>query len=250
MSTPSATVTIPVFTLLEDGSIAPNLLFHRPSIKLHSRCIEYPFAAQFLHTQERVLDLGSAQASPLWHSILNAEVKECIFTDYICNFPTPSSLFIAADCRKLPFLDNTFDRIFAISFIEHIGLLQAQTLDHDAAYSRNGDLETLEECKRILKVGGELILTIPFGPKRGYSQCASARNYSYEDIDVFSKILRPTTLDYYEYQLMTHEGWKPAPVASTTLYGNSSWRRIPMTDATACNDKCTDGILCSVWKRE
>lgn len=67
---------------------------------------------------------------------------------------------IKADICKLPFSDNIFDAISCISTIEHVGLTAYGDPEHD-----DGDFLAIQELTRVIKNGGYLILTTPFGNK-------------------------------------------------------------------------------------
>ena len=56
-------MTVPLYEMDDDGSIKPNLLFHRAWDKLHSRCIEYPFAAAQLDIETASISPESSQAT-------------------------------------------------------------------------------------------------------------------------------------------------------------------------------------------
>lgn len=53
------------------------------------------------------------------------------------------------DATKLSFSNSYFDKIVAISAIEHI--------------PDDGDIKAVCECSRVLKRGGKLLITVPFG---------------------------------------------------------------------------------------
>ncbi len=64
---------------------------------------------------------------------------------------TPERFQIAVeDGRHTSFADNTFNKIYAISVVEHI--------------PGDGDKECLAELSRILAPGGRLLVTVPFAP--------------------------------------------------------------------------------------
>jgi len=60
----------------------------------------------------------------------------------------------------MPFPDNYFDRVVAVSTIEHIGL----GAYNDPNYN-NGDFIAMMELTRVLKKGGKMLITLPFGAK-------------------------------------------------------------------------------------
>lgn len=232
----------------EQGAIIPNPLFHRAFNKLHSRCVEYPFAASMLVPNTSILDLGSAKADTHWLSLLQNFPARVTFFDH--DPPQSADIpLVRGDCRHLPFADQSFDLVCAVSLIEHIGLLSPQVVaGHRPTYSLNGDVETLRECSRVLKPRGKLILTIPMGVRSAYAPDASARVYSAKDIARFAAVLQPLVLDYYEYQL--HKGQSFLPAGQGDPHNRADWRRIDLRDASAENRENMDGILCSTWMRK
>jgi predicted SAM-dependent methyltransferase len=58
--------------------------------------------------------------------------------------------FTTADARSLCFNNDSFDIVYAMSVIEHIE-------------GKDGDSIALQELKRVLKRGGLLIVSVPFG---------------------------------------------------------------------------------------
>lgn len=58
----------------------------------------------------------------------------------------------------MPFYDEFFDIVSAVSTIEHIGLGR-----YDAPITSDGDKEAMTEIKRVLKQSGQLLLTVPCG---------------------------------------------------------------------------------------
>src|SRR5712691_10915909 len=76
--------------------------------------------------------------------------------------------FCRADIRNLPIPDQTYDVVFAVSVIEHIGLASPQVLAREIPHiSENGDLEAVRELARVLKQNGKLVMTLPFGVADG-----------------------------------------------------------------------------------
>jgi SAM-dependent methyltransferase len=70
----------------------------------------------------------------------------------------PNFRMVQANLAELPFPDGSFDVVVCLSTIEHVGLswyadVPAWTTDYKAA----------EEAWRVLRPGGRLVLTLPYG---------------------------------------------------------------------------------------
>ena len=100
---------------------------------------------------EKVLDLGCGNGRLL--KILQDKKIEYIGVDSsrklieIAKEKHPNFQFLVADALSLPFLENSFDKVFSISVFHHIP-------------SEELRLQFLKETKRILKPKGILILTV------------------------------------------------------------------------------------------
>jgi SAM-dependent methyltransferase len=160
-------VDVPVFQRDDDGSILPNPLFHRAWDKLHSRTIEYPFAASQIDKPECILDAGTPKSDPAWIAWLESLPMDVTCTDF--ESPTPGTFsrcrFVQADLRRLPFPDASFDFITAVSIIEHIGLASPQVhRSPPPLIDEDGDWHAIAELCRVLAPAGRLVITVPFGP--------------------------------------------------------------------------------------
>lgn len=71
--------------------------------------------------------------------------------------------FYKGDIRNMNmFKDETFDIVFAISTIEHVGLVETPYYT-DSKLDADGDIKSVQEMLRVLKKGGKIIITIPYG---------------------------------------------------------------------------------------
>jgi len=62
--------------------------------------------------------------------------------------------------EPLPFESNFFDTVYALSSIEHVGLgFYNDPVDPD------GDKKAMENIKKVVKTGGRILITIPYGRK-------------------------------------------------------------------------------------
>lgn len=277
-------LTMPIWALNSDGSIKPNPLFHRPWDKLHSRCIEYPFAASRVNNAGCILDVGTAQADNIWMTWLSQLPLQVHITDYDRPNSIPENLtFWQGDIRKLPIKDETFDVILAVSVIEHIGLENSMVRDpHTPPLDQSGDVAAFAELLRLLKPDGELVMTFPFGLIDGLILGSVARAYTLESIKRFKQLGDSIILEYYEYQnrsakAIYHEHVTKQPKLRQFLKrrlqkpkhtlqhqqrqllipndqlpplpGTVTWRRIPLEATQATHQGHVDGVLCSVWRK-
>ncbi|MBN8674532.1 MAG: DUF268 domain-containing protein [Chitinophagales bacterium] len=99
-----------------------------------------------------------------------------------------------ADLKKLPFADNLIRSLSCMHTVEHIGLGRyGDELDAD------GDIKAVNELKRVLQPGGDLLFVTPVG--KPVIQFNAHRIYSYEQIiEYFS----PLTLK--EFSLVPDSG--------------------------------------------
>jgi SAM-dependent methyltransferase len=74
----------------------------------------------------------------------------------------PYMKFLKQDLLHSSFPDCFFDLIVANSVLEHIGL---GSLAYSDPIYHDGDVQAINEIKRMLKIGGFLILTLPFANK-------------------------------------------------------------------------------------
>ena len=137
---------------------------------LDERIIEFPWLlSQLPEGSGTLLDAGSALNYDfiLRHPKLRtkdltimtlAPEAECFWRRQIS--------YVYGDLRQTAFRDSCFDYIASLSTIEHIGLDNTRYYSADRAKAQN-DPETypaaITELRRILRPGGSLFLTVPFG---------------------------------------------------------------------------------------
>lgn len=130
---------------------------------LDSRIIEYPFVLRKL-TQllpGKVLDVGCTDGGNFvaptlaylgWqvYGVDNREFR----------FEHPNFHFLQEDIRHSSFPDNFFDVAYAVSTLEHIGIAGRYGVREE---DPEGDLRAVMETERLLRPGGTLVITVPYG---------------------------------------------------------------------------------------
>ena len=131
------------------------------------RCAEFRYVLEHLNVtaDHRVLDIGSPKLLSLF---LASRVGANIWaTDLVDDFFPPYAAYAASmlgseqsryvietqDARTLTYRDESFDRVFSVSVVEHI--------------PDDGDARAMQEIARVLKPGGLVCLTVPWSD-RGY----------------------------------------------------------------------------------
>lgn len=140
------------------------------------RMTEYGFALRHLAQAEgRVLDIGSRNS--LFPGVLADKGFHvtCLEPDQQPSKDARIQI-LRGDARKTDFPDSQYDFITCISTLEHIGLPGRYGITEE---DPDGELNAMREMYRLLKPGGRLILTVPFGQ---YAMLPLNRVYTREKI--------------------------------------------------------------------
>lgn len=125
------------------------------------RMVEYPFIFRELRpARGRVLDVGCTSPYNIIPLIL-ADLGLYVYGIDVRDFKIRhhNFKFIKGNILKTSFPDSYFDWIIAVSTIEHIGLKGRYSSTMDL----NNDRKAILEMMRILKRGGNILITVPFG---------------------------------------------------------------------------------------
>ena len=173
---------------------------------VNERIIENAFAIRSLPEEiKRILDVGccesdlSIQLATMGFDVYGIDSKNYELTHR--NFH-----FIRDDISHTSFQDGYFDAVLAISAVEHIGLGHYG----DSIYS-GGDLKSMREIHRILRNGGTLIMSTPFGAK---ARVTWQRVY---DNDSLANLLKEFNVQKADYWLKEGEEWRIASLNEAKL---------------------------------
>jgi len=185
-------------------------------IGIDERCIEYPWLFSQLPSEAKfLLDAGSVLnfdfildqidlSSKQLHIMTLAPENNCFWKRGIS--------YLYGDLRNIPIKDEYYDAIVCISTLEHIGL--DNTLYTHYQTSREDKTQdfiyAVKELRRVLKPGGVLLLSVPFGTYRNFGSFQQFdRALLDQSIEAFGKAKVIET--FYRY---TAEGWQIAQAAN------------------------------------
>jgi SAM-dependent methyltransferase len=129
------------------------------------RVIEIPWTLARYRGEPRVLDVGYAHAEPAYLVALAAAVPAEVTGVDLVEAEVPGIRPVVADLRRLPFEEESFDVVFCISTLEHVGY-------DNTRYGVEGERDeagmeaALAELLRVLGDSGRLLLTVPCGPEQ------------------------------------------------------------------------------------
>jgi ubiquinone/menaquinone biosynthesis C-methylase UbiE len=160
------------------------------------RLVEYEFVARNLMSSQKqatILDIGSG-SSMLAEAISKfGKGKWAVFRIDIAK----SNCDIMMDARMTGFRKAVFDQVICISTIEHIGI----GTDYTGYYDDDGDIKTIKEIVRILKKGGNALITIPYGKITKPAHRVYDRHALSRLLDVDTGSLVKATKEFYCYKV-------------------------------------------------
>lgn len=178
------------------------------------RFVEIPWCLNRRGGANRVLDIGYANADNSYlQGLANLQIPELYGFDLApvkhisVTLPDgsvkPLLTPVQGDIRQTSFSDNFFDLIYCISTIEHIGMDNTgyRPASQDTR-STCGDFETFKELCRIAKVGGRLLLTVPFGKYQNHGW------FQQYDMDRLMRLCTSTDFEIVEAHFFGYQnGW-------------------------------------------
>lgn len=131
----------------------------------HLRKYEYIFQADCLMKsdikKETIVDLGGGGSiSTIVPFLLKLPYKRLLSID-VLHYPFKSKFgieYVYGNCQDTNLPPYSVDVVTIISTLEHVGLGR-----YGDPLDINGDIKTMDEIHRILKRGGYVIITIPYG---------------------------------------------------------------------------------------
>jgi SAM-dependent methyltransferase len=201
------------------------------------RVIEIPWALSKYNGGQRVLEVGCSFAyeNPEYiQALTSLNIPELHGID-ISSVEAPHFIKKTADIRESGYETEFFDFVLCISTLEHVGRDNTKyykpvaELPDSLQDASKPDVKAMAEMFRILKPGGKLIVTVPFGKFVDYGWFI---NYDSRHVaDLFHHI--PPGSVRTEYFKYTSAGWVPCSVGDLreTAYGDNS---APAAAGLAC----------------
>jgi len=218
---------------------------------LDERCVEYPwFFSKASRVARRYLDAGSAMnhayilSGQLWRdkelTIVTLKPERQSYWDRGISYQF-------SDLRDLPFRDCWFDEVVCLSTLEHVGM-DASVFTHDTTHrehNRNDFEVALLELRRVLKPGGCLLFSVPFGK---YQDSGWFQQFDAALLERCSEAFQPVERDNYFFRYHL-SGWEVAnpDECADCLYAEWSpdLAKQPPEDLAA-NARA---VACCAWKK-
>jgi SAM-dependent methyltransferase len=168
------------------------------------RVIELPWALARYGGEPRVLDVGSAFAEPAYLTALMATAPREIVGVDLAAAEIPGMEMVVADVRELPFGAESFDVIFCISTLEHVGRDNSR-YGVAAEADDGGMLAALFELRRVLARTGRLLATVPCGKPQDYGW------WFQHDVDGWNQLFEQAgfAIRQEDLYLLDKTGWRP-----------------------------------------
>lgn len=128
---------------------------------MSERVVEAPWVLRHYRGERAVLDIGYANAPRAYVAgLLRLRVPRLVGVDLVVG-GLPGAGRAQGDLRALPFRDGAFELALCVSTLEHVGF--DNSVYGVARAGGGGDRSALAEIARVLKPGGRLLVTVPYG---------------------------------------------------------------------------------------
>jgi SAM-dependent methyltransferase len=178
--------------------------------RVDERIVEIPWVLARLPEGSRVLlDAGASLNHDFLLEIIPLQTRRVV----ICTLSQEKRLWgdrvshVFGDLRDAGFRNESFDEIVCISTLEHVGMDNARVYSRDARWreSRPEDYrKAVREFRRLLKPGGRLFLTVPYGRHENHGWL---QQFDRECLDSVLQVFDGTTraMAFYRY---VADGWQ------------------------------------------
>ena len=190
------------------------------------RIIEFDLVFNEMHPtdEDTILDIGSPKLLSLFLAdksdsrVVSTDINNYFINEYVYlremrKISKENFLPLVMDGRELRFPDQSFTKVFSISVFEHI--------------PDEGDTACIREISRVLKKGGDCLLTVPFSPK-GSNEYKKAGDFywsdssnveeknsdkvffqrRYDEVALYERIIKPSGLQLKKLQFVGEKVFK------------------------------------------
>jgi len=207
-----------------------------PRLSFEGRLIEYHFIHSNIEpdVKLKILDVGCAGTTlPIE---LASQGHEVYGIDGMPYRKQQNFTFIQGTLEYMPFNNDFFDIVTAVSTIEHVGLGR-----YGDPISPEGDKKAVEEIKRVVKPEGRIVITIPSGKDAiCYSKDGIPLHRVYSPISLI-KLLSGLKILEISYIVKRGKIWFPATVKEAeSVAENAKPEKVGMTSIAlivACKEK-------------
>lgn len=189
--------------------------------RIGERAIEYPWVYKRISDLQgcHVLDVGAKEGLPITDLLLERNNTVYAIDPHIPNsFKRGQLTVIKGDIRSTSFDQDFFDAVIVVSTLEHIGVPGRYNI---TVAEDNGDFRAMQEIRRILKPGGRVLITVPYGTGKSLPL---NRLYDAKRIKQLFEEFDLVECEYFKY--MPRYGlWLEVPedVASSTNWDVEPW---------------------------
>jgi SAM-dependent methyltransferase len=198
---------------------------------MRERVVEVPWVLSRYGGEHTVLDIGTANALGVYvDGLLQLRVPELIGLD-LSNDGDGRVDIVTGDVRRIPFEDERFDLVICVSTLEHVGANNRRYGWSDSAAKEGDRDQALAEIRRVLRPGGRMLLTMPFGRHEEQDW------FTQYDWPGWQALIRRSGLEAHEVATYAHStaGWTiedPGSLAGIA-YGEAG---APAAGAVICAD--------------
>ncbi|MCK4821084.1 methyltransferase domain-containing protein, partial [bacterium] len=134
--------------------------------------------------------------------------------------------YLFDDLRSIPIRESFYDMIMCLSTLEHVGC-DNESFTNDNLYKENNPNDfvlVMQEFRRVLKPGGILLLTVPYGTNKHFLTFQQFdMKMLQRAIDAFGKTKRVTG-NFYKY---SDKGWNISDEENSSECEYVEWVALP-----------------------
>jgi SAM-dependent methyltransferase len=221
-----------IATTLDDGALldtfaAGGRLPHGYGIGIDERCVELPWVfANIRGVSGKILDGGSSLNYPfIVERILTEDRKLHVLTlspEEYC-FANRGVSYLYDDLRRIPIVDEFYDCVLCISTLEHVGFDNAFFTNRfaDREHRPSDYLLACREMFRVLRPGGGLFITVPFGR---YQDFGCFQQFSHKEVASIVEALNNASKANVRYFKVQGSGeWNVAGADECALCESVHW---------------------------